>query len=211
MTLGRRRDRAKREQWGRHRRRLAAAHRAAAHFAHITSGALLVSASTGRAPAQRSGPGREATHGNTRASASSPLPPHTDPAATILLSLCSRRSAPVPSIGRTEGVDAHDRPRRRKPCRHASPRGQGPTQGLARVEARYCMGARHELLNGAIRDVVLRNVAEWLGKNCEGRAFIIAAGRQSRSTRFGGFQSHRTRGPVQAGTLGRAPDFPRRA
>lgn len=35
MTRGRRCDRVKREQWGRHRRRRAAAHWAAAHFGLI--------------------------------------------------------------------------------------------------------------------------------------------------------------------------------
>ena len=54
------------------------------------------------------------------------------------------------------------RPRRRKPRRHSPPRGQGPTQGLARIEARYCTGTPHELLNRAIRDEVLRKMC-WSG------------------------------------------------
>ena len=41
------------------------------------------------------------------------------------------------------------------------------------------------------------------------RALISTAGRQSRSARFGGFRSRRTRGPVQAGMPGRASGFPR--
>jgi hypothetical protein len=40
-----------------------------------------------------------------------------------------------------------------------APRGQGPTQGLARIEARYCT-VRGASCNGAIRDEVLPDVLE---------------------------------------------------